>query len=279
MTNEPLSGRIEFLMLSTEPMLLPSSAMATTHRETLSPRYNHIQTDDIVSALIDADNSWRIVPKLTWQRKANKGIQDHAAHVVTLRNDNLIVTDPRDTGRPLSYDLRIVNSHNGTTALQFIFGLFAQVCSNGLCISIGNESVFRRKHINAGGSTFGTVEANAVIADMLKTMALTPDIIDAMHNRILEPMESRALALSALSLRQPNIGASERIEEVITSTLEPLRAYDDNQTLWSTYNNLQARVIGGGVRIGARNSRAIVSGLRNTSTNLALWNNARALLN
>ena len=266
-------------MLSTEPMLLPSSALATTHRETLSQRYNHIQTDDIVSALIDADNSWRIVPKLTWQRKANKGIQEHAAHVVTLRNDNLIVIDPRDTGRPLSYDLRIVNSHNGTTALQFVFGLFAQVCSNGLCVSVGNESIFRRKHINPVGSSFGAIEANAVLEDMIKSMELTPSIIDAMHNRILEPMESRALALSALSLRMPDIANNERIEQVISDSLVPLKSYDDNQTLWSIYNNLQARIVGGGVRIGQRNSRAIVSGLRNTSTNLALWNNARALLN
>ena len=266
-------------MLSTEPMLLPSSALSTTHRETLSPRYNHIQTDDIVSALMDADDSWRIVPKLTWQRTAHKGAQDHAAHVVTLRNEKLTVIDPRDTSRPLSYDLRIVNSHNGTTALQFVFGLFAQVCSNGLCIGIGNQSAFRRKHINAGGTVFGVPEANAVIGDMVQEMALTPDIINVMHNRILKPMESRALALSALSLRHPDIGTSPRIDEIIANTLSPIHGYDDNDTLWSTYNNLQARIVGGGTRIGQRNSRAIVSGLRNTAINLALWNNARALLN
>lgn len=257
--------------------LLCPAAMSETHADKLSERYIHLNTSDIVKRFIEADSALTVTG--SWNRTARKGMPEHAAHTVTISHTGKGIPDPRNYSRSIVPQVIIENSHNGTGSLRFVLGLFAQVCSNGLCIAYGDASVYKHPHLNRREETFGSADAAAVLVDLFGKLEGSFDTVRRMADMQLTASDREAFARDIILLRWP-----ERVDKIdadaISSALETRRMEDatNAHSLWNTFNILQENVCGGAVRFN-RKSRKLTNVLRHNALNLALWNRAELLLN
>lgn len=102
----------------------------------LSDKYNHVNTTTIINKL--QHFGWTVQKTVeTKVRKQER--QGYQKHFVTLVHDDLIIDDQN------KLTLLIVNSHDGSSSLQFKSGIFRLVCSNGLIV--GNSFLdYRIRH-------------------------------------------------------------------------------------------------------------------------------------
>lgn len=263
------------MQTETEIVTLCAPALATTHSSKLSSKYLPMNTSDIIGRFLESDGDWTIAK--SWTRKARKGEPEHAAHVVNLRSTSLSCPDPRDPTKGIIPEVIIENSHNGTAALSFALGAFAQVCSNGLCIAYGPTMAFNRRHSIIKDRPFSEADAAAILSGMRAEFIESTKTIERMASRDMFTSERHELAKAMILARWPDRTDSVTTEAV-TDALAVRRDSDNRTDLWTTFNILQENVCGGAVRF-KRKSQNIRNALKYNSLNAALWENAIKFLN
>ena len=129
------------------------------------------------------------------------------------------------------------------------------------------------------------LDPDQVVHSSLRLMEFLPRLaqrVEAMRERILDPLESQDLAENALLLRYPTVNESPIHPGTL---LRARRMEDQGVDLWTTTNRVQENLIRGGVADGRRNSRGVLRSVRalrgidsKVTINKGLWGIAERLL-
>lgn len=243
-----------------EQNTMPATVFATMPHFSRSEGYKHVNTGEVLEALAEHD----FLPIQAFSRKvrdiSRRGFEKH---VIRLRRSH----DIEAKGGTVS-ELVLLNSHDGTSAMQCWAGRFRFICSNGMIVCT---------------ETFGKVSIPHRGNNVLDR------VIDASYRVIHEADESSRLEAhwntTELTVPRQLEYASQAAEirygslEKCPATPEQLntanRHEDVGNNLWLTFNRVQENLVRGGI-VGQidgkrRSVRAIRGAERNVSFNADLW--------
>lgn len=185
----------------------------------------------------------------------------------------IVLSNPSIGGSTLPR-IMLKNSHDGTSSLQLLSGLFERICANGLVVGASAEDI-RFRHTS-----------------------LTEETIRAGVKRVLSSLErslSMAERMKALKMDEESRHAyAKKVIEMVwedgtyhvspTNLLWNHRQDQRVPTLWNTFNTVQERIIRGGVRQFRSNgssirSREVKSLDRLITLNQGMWDIAEGVLN
>lgn len=160
--------------------------------------------------------------------------------------------------------LNIVNSHNHTSKLLGILGLFRLICTNGAMACIGEVFGISLRHDTDANIPELTERFTEQGQRLIETAKVWGGI-ELSQDQQLE------LAIQARTIR---FGEDSNIDP--RSLLTIRRQADAGNSLWNVFNVLQENITQGGVRFNGmrRQSRAIQNIDKDVSTNLGLWEHA-----
>jgi hypothetical protein len=237
------------------------SIFAESPWERMSDRYRMVPTIEVVGML--ADRGFRPV-RAQQSRSRIEGKGDFTRHLIRFRHDDYM---GEAAGAELP-ELVLCNSHDGTSAYQFMSGIFRLVCSNGLTVQSADFGSIKVRH--SGGRDFQerVIEATCqVIEDAPRTLAK----VEAWKQIELTAPQREAFAAAVSEVRDATVEVEPR------ELLVPRRPEDRKPDLWTTVNVVQENVIKGGVRgtsekTGRRvKTRAVGSVAEDVRLNRALW--------
>lgn len=237
------------------------SVFATAAHESRSERYTYIPTIQVLDAL----RSEGFLPFAVSQsntRSADK--RSHTKHMVRLRDSRKW---DADVGEEVN-EVVMINSHDGTSALQLLPGVFRVKCKNGL-VSGKAHSEIRVPH--KGNVIDDVIEGTFRVVEDFELVANQKD---AMKGVILKPAERLLLAQQALSIKYDTDAASAPVSD--HQILGARRTDDQSPDLWTTFNVIQENLIKGGLRARTANGRRTqtreVKGIdQDIKLNRALW--------
>jgi hypothetical protein len=236
------------------------SIFATEPYREMSSKYKFIPTIDVVDALA----AQGFTPAKVYEsrtRLADK--RGFAKHLIRFRNSDILpqVGD-------LVPEIILTNSHDGSSAFQISAGLYRLVCSNGL--TVGNDQMsVRQRH---SGQIDDILEGVFNVVDDFPQVAATAREWQGIQ---LTSQQQIAFARAAMPLRW-DADENENYPINPSHLLQPVRAADVKNDLWTTFNVVQERIIKGGVRARGsdgrrRRSKAVNSVNEDQRLNKALW--------
>jgi hypothetical protein len=203
----------------------------------MSPRYSHVTTDSVVTALAAAGWTYSSgTARMT--RKPERA--RFAAHVLRFRNPS--IPKLRDG----LIEAVLINSHDGSTAFELGIGAYRLACANGLVIRSSTLGAVRLIH--SGLDIERVMEASRRVIDSAPKAA---EVIERWREKRLTVLEQIALAQRCARVRW-----GERLRSIdVSDWLNPQRAEDDSNDLWTSFNRVQERVIRGGAHVGLASHR------------------------
>jgi hypothetical protein len=143
----------------------------------------------------------------------------------------------------------LTNSHDGKNAFSFQAGLFRLVCSNGLVIA---DEQFGKMKIRHMGYDFEALQT--LITQMVEKLPLTVESMNRFKNKQLTEEQMQKFALEALGLRFDTENKTFNMDEFLT----PTRNEDKGNDLWSVFNLVQEKLVGGMIdyRTGSKQRKA-----------------------
>jgi Domain of unknown function (DUF932) len=233
------------------------AVFATAAHARMSARYTMIHTDRVLAGLMEA--GFRHVDAQQVRSKSSV----HGRHLIRFRRAYETV-QLRDAVPEVVF----LNSHDGTSAYQLRLGIFRVVCTNGLIVSKGAFPAFKIAHRR--DVVDEVIAAALQLSGRFDSLA---EVIQRMEARQLQPMDQRALAEQALSLR---FGSLDEARIPASDLLVPHRAEDVGDDLWRTFNRVQENLLRGGQRRRALSGRLmrvrrITSIKEDVRLNSALW--------
>ena len=233
------------------------SVFAEDKAERLTSRYHALNTSDLLPVLADYDYH----PVQAAQKRARKGEQRHAAHMVAFAKD---VGDGGLRSEIIAY-----NSHDGTSGVKLFAGAYRFICSNGIIAGEGFSANLRHTHKAMSG--FEGMLQN-IIAGLPKMMAT----IEALRQRTMDYDEAAALAKQAVQLRWDFLEGAYVPEDTkgtyataktVQDALSCQRREDNTYDAWTVLNRIQENVVRGHVMVqsftdkgqGERKARPIQS--------------------
>lgn len=229
---------------------------------TLSPSYKHINTGDIQS-FVESMGYTLFKSCVTKPRKADKiGFQKH---MLIFDHPSLDLKDER-------IQLMLVNSHDGSTSLRIMLGVYRVVCSNGLIIG---KTLEERRVTHKGADFLSKVYAgiSAVVgqADTIK------GVLGLMKDKRLNEYESgkffKDIAINRLGFN-PDL--------LFTDNFRARRPDDLGDDLFRVFNVGQEVVINGGIKYnheGKNNTTRKIKGIDSIiEQNKYVWDRALELL-
>lgn len=233
----------------------------------MSGRYQLFSTDQIV----ERASSLGLVPTAAFYqkaRRANRGGDEVRRHCIRMsRTDDI----GKVKDRP---EIVIINSHNGSSALEIQMGIFRIVCSNGLVL----------KGIDYGGAKF--YHRKTDMDKILNTLDFMVGHFDRARQSMedfasvaLNDRERELFAKGARAIYNSHMMTPRAIDP--NALLVPRRYEDGGHDLWSTFNVVQENMMKGGIvlhgrdenRKGSRSAktRAIREIVTANSLNGDLW--------
>lgn len=223
----------------------------------LTSRYHALNTSDLLPVLAD----YGYHPVQAAQKRARKGEQRHAAHMLAFAKD------VGDGG--LRSEIVAYNSHDGTSGVKLFAGAYRFICSNGIIAGEGFSANLRHTHKAMSG--FEDMLQN-IIAGLPKMM----DTIESLRQRTMDYDEAAALAKQAVKLRWDFLEGAYVPEdtrgtfataETVQNALSCRRREDDTYDAWTVLNRIQENVVRGHVMVqsftekgqGERKARPIQS--------------------
>lgn len=255
-TNNPLTND--------QLIQIAPSIGATSPIKSVSDKYTFVPTLSIIDALRDV--GWFPIEARQSNSQAYDGFQKHEIRLVHS-------SCPDTTSERV--EMRLINSHNKSAAIQLLTSIYRKICGNGLMVSTPTAQSVHR-HINFDFEDFlasasQLANESSVVAQRVeefKTIDLSPDergiFAQAAHQVAYDP--------------ESNLGRHLRPEQLLEE-----RRYDDlGNDLWTTFNVVQENVMKGGLpvvstdltRTGRRRrsrTREVKSIDRSTRLNKALW--------
>lgn len=240
----------------------------------VSSKYVFANTETVIDDM--ATLGW--YPVDGGQRKARaNSTTEYSPHMVKFANKDVVIEGKNDD---ISYPQVIVsNRHDGLGAFGFMAGMFRLVCSNGLVIATAEFASLKVAH---KGYTFD--ELREVVGKRVEALPQQVEVMNQMKEVELEPHQKRTLALDGLLLRSGIKPTSEAVKDfqydghVIDDILTPVRKMDEGNDLWSVFNVVQEKMVGGGFRANKRVIRGINSFEKDLDLNKKLFSRAMELI-
>ncbi len=195
----------------------------------LSEKYSLINTAKLIEV---AENQGFQVHSVRYPKSKRNG--DKATHLVRLDHAQFLRDEKQE--RP---QIVIVNSHDGTTALRIMAGVFRLVCSNGL-VAGTNFLNIRLRHV---GLEQKTIEEQLQIA-CEKTLELAA-IVERFKGKTIDSYRMAELLNHALLIRGEVSGLTTYelqtlINDFNRSRINRVRRVEDNKLdAWSVLNRVQ----------------------------------------
>lgn len=229
-----------------------------------SPRYSHVPTSLIVDSLQQA--GW-VYTAGTARISRRPERQEHVAHVLRFSHPSM----PTIRGnRP---EAVVVNSHDGTTRLKVMLGIFRVACANGLVVQ--SESVGGVSMVRSGLRLDDVISA---VDSMIYRAPRAIEIVDKWSSIHLDGDQTMALARRMARVRWPDATSWSVLDAIAIR-----RPEDSGDDLWTVFNRIQESIIRGGPCVtimrdvnGQRTPRtfragAIRGALRAVEINENLW--------
>jgi hypothetical protein len=246
----------------TTELQLPPSVESGEKMEKLSSKYVFIDTKKVIAVLEDYDYFVTTSNHLKPRRRDPKVVR----HFVRMRHRSAV--EQVNGAIP---EIVIVNSHDGTSSLRFMAGLFRMVCENGLIVQ-DTETAFEKITHTRNAEE----EALKAAARVLLNAQENARRIEVFRRQILSPIEVMEFA----TLASRNVW-SGRVEPA--ALLEARRDEDRDSSLWSVFNRVQENLIKGGIPgVSPNGRRTRTHGIRamdnSMRVNLKLWQLAEEFL-
>lgn len=232
------------------------SIFATGKHESRSDRYTYIPTIEVLAGL----RKEGFQPFMTAQSRSRiEGKSEFTKHMLRLRPAGQIQNLE-------TFEIILINSHDGTSSYQMLAGVFRFVCQNGM---VTGDTVEDIRVPHRGNITENVIDAACRIVD---DFGAVQDSMDSMKGTRLALPEARAFAEAALTIKY-----DEDAPITPDQVLLPRRYEDKNkEDLWTTFNRIQENLLKGGVRgktaTGKRTTtREVTSIDTNVKLNRALW--------
>ena len=229
----------------------------------LSPKYSVIQTTKVYELL--ADYGFR-EDKYRQSRERNREREAFSKHVSILQRE-------QDCDQHGGFNLLLVNSHNGTSALHLEAGYFRVLCENQL----GHGDVgIKVRHT---GDVLGKLER--AIPQVLAQMDDFKALQAMLQSRTLDSDQCDTLLRKALELRNLPDTQYNRVR------FGQVNRNEGERNAWMQYNVVQENMVRGGFRIHAedkdglcvfRKLRALTSADRLIEANRELTATVRQLI-
>jgi len=220
----------------------------STPSKEMSKSYQVFDSGKLVDSIIstkdvDGNSLFQVREiKMRKTRKGNAHLTLRGVHMIRLVAIKPMVING-DTVYP---EMVIYNSYDGSSALNVHMGVFRSVCSNGLIVAAHDFGTFKIRHI-------GTEEQQALEL-VLQFSEKCDEIIkiqSKLHNTILTNEQKIKLAKQAATLRYE----TPLTDNQAIAFLEPTRTEDVGMDMWSVYNVIQEKVLGGGYKIEGLNKK------------------------
>jgi hypothetical protein len=221
----------EFLT-KTQIREIAPSVFTQTAAPTVSDKFTHIPT----SAIIDDMEKLGFGVVDAKQVKARKG-QGFQKHLVVFRNPDIAINGA--DGDDVFPQVLITNSNDGKNAFKLTVGIFRLVCENGLVIATEEFEDIRLRHM---GYTFEELQEK--VKAIIEKLPLTVETMNKMKATELDETTAIEFATRALATRFKEDELT-RITIDAKVLLEPTRPEDKGNDLWSVFNVIQEKIIGG----------------------------------
>ncbi len=237
--------------------LLPS-VLETTNAETVSARYKHIQTSDVIDVL-------QIHGYNVSSQTGNRG-NVHSKHALTLVNRSLGFRDA--SGSDNFATVTMFNGHDGKSALQLITGFLRQICTNGM-VAGSADDIIRVRHSQSGYDNLAHF-----VAQLPEKLRAFTERVEKLQNRLLTPDEKQLLAAAIFE----RIRESRKIPNADT-LLSVRRSEDTRSDAWTVINTIQENAVKGGFLTDTgRRLRPAVSLVARTQLTREIMNTAETVL-
>jgi hypothetical protein len=247
MNIRPISLKTGFLSEDALRSAAPS-VFADTKHVTRSERYTYLPTIDIVRGL--AREGFRPVSaRQTTPR--DEGKAGHCKHMLRFRRtQDIEMIESKlgsghfiSRGSPLAEfpEVVLVNSHDGSSAYEFMAGIFRLICANGLIVGSATMSAKVR---HSGNIQDAAIEAAYTVARQFEG---TMNAAEEMKRITLAPAEALILAEESAALRF-DLEPGEASPIAPAKFLDARRIDDRKPDLWTTFNTIQENAIQGGLR-------------------------------
>lgn len=257
--NQNNSGLIK--VLSREDLVLNQ-----TQGLNVSDRYQSVKTSEIVERLIDSGYQVKSTVLTKPRKQSKEGFQKH---MIRLSHNEMELKNVNDS-RP---EIVLVNSHDASTSIKMLIGIYRMVCANGLIVgqTYGGVSI---RHV---GDVWTKIDSG--LEHIKMRLPQVSEAIQAFQGIQLTESQRFELAREAVKLIVPE----NAVNVNLSSALRVKRSEDSASDLWTVYNRLQESGLRGGVQyqtetsennvVSIRNntSRAIKSIDRQVEVNSGLW--------
>jgi hypothetical protein len=220
-------------MSNEEIKSIAPSVFTTTSADNVSKHYTHIPTTKVIDDMRLL--GWDVVDAKEVRARKSVGFQKH---LVVFRNPEVVI-DGVD-GDTVFPQILLTNSHDGKNAFTFIAGLFRMICENGLVIATEQFEDVKMRHM---GYTFEDLQKN--IREMVARLPLTVESMNTMKQIELGEEQALEFAKKALETRFDELQMT-RIKVDLKDLLAPTRREDKGSDLWSVFNVVQEKLLGGG---------------------------------
>ena len=195
----------------------------------VSEKYSHIPTERVMDDM--AALGWNVVDAKEIKARQNQGFQKH---MLIFANPEIVINGA--DGDTVFPRILLTNSHDGKNAFSFQAGLFRLVCSNGLVIA---DEQFGKMKIRHMGYDFEALQT--LITQMVEKLPLTVESMNKFKKTQLSQEQKQQFALEALGLRFDTENKTFNMDEFLT----PTRKEDKGNDLWSVFNLIQEKLVGG----------------------------------
>lgn len=256
--NHSFGLRSETPLTDAQLFRVAPSIFAAGKHQSRSARYTYIPTSEVLTGL----RKEGFEPFMAVQSCSRiEGKAEYTKHMLRLRPADRIQS-------PETFEIVLINSHDGTSNYQMLAGVFRFVCQNGM---VNGDVVEDIRVPHRGNITENVIDAAYKIVD---DFGAVEESIDGMKGTRLALPEARAFAEAALALKYD----SADVAPITPEQLLTARRYEDSNQddLWNTFNRIQENLLKGGMRgrtaTGKRTTTREVRSIdTNVKLNRALW--------
>lgn len=261
------------------------SAFALEAHESRSSRYVYVPTIEVLRALRQEG----FVPTSAMQARSRvPGKQDYTRHLLRLRRvDDLGITKP-DT-----FEIIIVNAHDGTAAWEIMGGVYRLVCKNGQIVGEIKEQMKVYHKGNAESTVSDVIEGTyRILDDSEEVMDNVAEMQNIELSRPEQVMFSQIVLDARLGKHDDNEDTTEQEEEEQPTKALALyhaedflrirRREDRARDVYTTLNVVQENIMRGGISRydtkGRRHSTREIHNIPETvKVNKMLWQFAQGV--
>lgn len=214
---------------------VPSSVLAT-NAFVERPSYGFVSTEQVLNTF--AAHGWKPV-SMTEARVNKQERQGFQKHLIRLENDNFSRIEglsESNTSRP---QLVVLNSHDGTSSLQILWGLIRIACLNGIIAGTGLNGV---RLVHSASVVKRLPEG---IDYMLANFSIFQRQIQALQGKRFTDSAVRELILALYDARLKNVS---RVVEIDYSMPNARRLEDTGHDAYTVFNRIQEVMVRGGIK-------------------------------